>query len=273
MIWLLTKANHGLSTGPLVRGWLRAGVMTRFVVILPIYLVLLGISIPVGLVGAAIVAGLPRDARLVSYFVSFIQVVYQAIIALVWLFWVVDAIVERAVTRGDIAKMMALPDIVLATRGEYIGGHPMLPDGRFVYLVLAGTLEKPELKIVLPQPEGRPDKTFSMPVLDLQRATERVEPTGDETTVSVMLADVTFRAKFLGQEALLNVEYISKAGRKQLVEVGHFLFGDGEVQGWRNYIVCIQAEAETGQRPYGPWKTLPAAKKTKTTEVGPAVVN
>jgi len=263
MIWFLTKANHRLSIHPLVRGWLRAGVMTRFVIIFLIYVLLLGISIPFSLIGASIVYGLPRELQFISYFVAFVQFLYQSIMPLVWLFWVVDAIAEKVVTRGDIAAMMASPDIVLATRGEYIGGHPKLPHGRFVYLVLAGTLEKPEIKIVLPQPEGKPDKTFSMPVLDLQRATERVEPTGDGTTVSVVLADVTFRAKFLGQEALLNIEYIGKAGRKHLVEVGHFLFGVSAVQDWRNYIVCIQAQAETGDQPYGPWKTLPSGQGTQ----------
>ena len=54
----------------------------------------------------------------------------------------------------------------------------------------------------------------------------------------------------------------SQAGRKQVVAITRFLFGNGEVQAWHNYISCIQAEADTGKPPYGPWKSLPAGQAT-----------
>ena len=179
--------------------------------------------------------------------------------SVLWIAWIADSIMDRKITRDDIKALMSYRNTVLATRGEYIGGHPELPHGRFVYLTLGGVMENPQLNIVLPQAEGRPDDIFTMPILDLQKTTQQVGKTGDEATVNVTLASVTFRAKFLGEQATLNTEYIGQAGRKQVVEITRFLFGNSEIQTWRNYIVCIQAEADTGKPPYGPWKSLPAA--------------
>ena len=95
----------------------------------------------------------------------------------------------------------------------------------------------------------------------MQKTTEKKEKDGSETTLSVGTSFLTFRAKLLGERAVLNVEYVAQAGRKQRVEFANFLAGNGEVQTWRNYIVCIQAEADTGEKPYGPWKSLPSRTK------------
>ena len=114
---------------------------------------------------------------------------------------------------------------------------------------------------------------FSMPVVDIEKTKERLGEAEEQVTTTVMVADVTLETKFIGPRAVLNVEYIGQKGRRHQVEFGHFFLGDGEVQNWRNYIVCIQAQAETGQRPFGPWKTLPAEKKVAVASAGSAVVN
>jgi len=44
------------------------------------------------------------------------------------------------------------------------------------------------------------------------------------------------------------------------VETGSFLRGNDEVQKWKNYLTCTQAEADTGKKPYGNWKSLPEDK-------------
>jgi len=60
----------------------------------------------------------------------------------------------------------------------------------------------------------------------------------------------------------LNIEYTS-AGRKYQIELGSFLRGNDEVQQWKNFLTCTQAEADTGKVPYGPWKTLPDKKESE----------
>ena len=261
MVWYLTKANHKLSINPWVRMWLRSGVLGKILITLVVMTLIGAVAAMLGVLGLATSSrgSLLQPSQSFNFF-SFLAVLVGLASWGPALFLIVDLIMDSRRTRADIERFMSLPDIVLATRGEYIGGHPKLPHGRFVYLTLGGMLENPQLNIVFPQTDGGSQTTFSMPVLDLQKATERVEKTGDETTVDVMLANVTFQAKFIGQQALLKIEYSGQAGRKHFVEVGHFLFGDGEVQDWRNYIVCIQAEADTGETPYGPWKTLPSGQ-------------
>ena len=193
------------------------------------------------------------QARLAEYLFAFLGLIVQ----LAWPLWIADLVVEKLVTRRDIQKLTTSPAVVLATRGEYIGGHPKLPHGRFVYLTVSGRLESPHLTIMLPGGEGRSANAFTMPVLDVGKTTEKKEKDGDETTLSVGVSFLTFRFKLLGERAVLNVEYFGQAGRKRRVELTNFLSGNGEVQTWRNYIVCIQGEADTGETPYGPWKSLP----------------
>lgn len=273
MIWYLTKGNHKLAIQPWVRWWLRTGIFGRLVVVIVIFLAFLGLSIVAAAMtlysqytAAAVNPYAPYSQSGGSPFLQFIATLIglgcKLVMILLWVGWIIDSIMERKITRDDIKTLMSSRKIVLATRGEYIGGHPQLPHGRFVYLTLGGALENPQLNIVLPQAEGKPEDIFTMPILDLQKTTQQVEKTGDETTANVTLASVTFRAKFLGEQATLNTEYIGQAGRKQVVEITRFLFGNSEIQTWCNYIVCIQAEADTGKPPYGPWKSLPAGQPT-----------
>ena len=265
MIWYLTKGNHKWSIHPLVRAWLRAGGFLRF-------LLIAGLSLILSTVVSTLFSGI---AFIFGHggFSQFIGVLPVILVWVAWIFWVIDAYMDKRTTRGDLKKLLSSPNVVLATRGEYIGGHPQLPHGRFVYLTLGGVMENPLLNIVLPRARGIPEDTFAMPILDLQKTTQSVAKTGDETTVSLTLASVTFRAKFLGEQATLKVEYIAQAGRKQQVEVSYFLDGTAEVQNWRNFVVCIQAEADTGQPPYGPWKSLSrgAPLVRDTTPVNPPV--
>jgi len=263
MIWVLTKTNHKLSIHPWVRIWLRAGPIGKIGITLMVMVLLVGVW---GVAQVLVTATTPQSGWLGPQRPSplaWLGGLAGTLIFLPPLFLVVDGVTDWVATRGDIEKMMVSADVVLATRGEYIGGHPMLPHGRFVYLTLAGTVESPLLIIVLPQPGGRAAKVFSMPVLDVEKTKDQLGEAGEEATVAVMLANVTFEAQFIGQRSLLNVEYIGKKGRRHQVQLGHFFWGDGEVQNWRNYIVCIQAQAETGERPYGPWKTLPSGQRTR----------
>ena len=245
MIWQLTKSNHKWAIHPLVRAWLRAGRMTRF-------LVIVAISAFLSVIGMLLNFGDSEFLDGLSVLLGWIA----------WIFWIVDAYMDKRTTQHDLRKLLSSPNVALATRGEYIGGHPRLPHGRFVYLTLGGVLENPQLNILLPQGGDKEPMAFSVPVLDLQKATQSLERTGTEASVGVTLASVTFRSKFLGEQALLNIEYIAQAGRKQRVELSHFLDGAAEVQNWRNFVVCIQAQADTGQPPYGPWKSLPAGQAT-----------
>ena len=249
MIWWLSKSNHELAIHHLVRTWLRMGPWSRLLVILSITVFSWALS---ALAGTVLLSVLSQ-----SQWIEDVVGLLGAVVQLAWPLWLADLIIEKIVTRQDLRKLMGRPSIALATRGEYIGGHPKLPHGRFVYLMLSGVLENPNLTIVLPQPEGVPSKAFPMPVLDLQKTTEKKEKDDSESLASATLAFLTYRSKFLGERAMLNVEYIAQAGRKQRVEFTNFLTGNGEIQTWRNYIVCIQAEADTGQKPYGPWKSLP----------------
>lgn len=292
MIWYFAKKDHLLAIRPWVRAWLRAGGLTRFVIVLII-----------NAAASAIMAPLTLTLYLISPRGSNVAGLFSFVLICIWIFWIVDTFLEKWSTRRDIERMLSSPDIALATRGEYIGGHPMLPHGRFVYLALGGTLEQPLLSIILPEPRAYDERDateegeetgleegevieegaveeesedpwylfFSMPVVDIEKTEERIGEAEEEITAAVMVADVTLETKFIGPRAILRVQYIGQHGRRHQVEFGHFFGGDGEVQNWRNYIVCIQAQAETGQQPYGPWKTLPAEKQVAN--AGVAVVN
>jgi hypothetical protein len=83
---------------------------------------------------------------------------------LLWLGWiplafvVLDTIADSIGTRTELYTLMSGQDAALATRGEYRGGHPFLPRARFVYLVLCGTLEQPELRIFAATTGTSPEK-------------------------------------------------------------------------------------------------------------------
>jgi hypothetical protein len=145
---------------------------------------------------------------------------------------------------------------VLATRAEYIGGHPQLPHGRFVYLKISGTRENPILTIVFPGNELVPEETFDIPLLDLDKMDEKREEA--ESLTGSILASVSEKpGKMLaGERATLTVRYQGPGGRKHLVELSSFYHGNDEIRNWRNYLVCAQAEADTGVKPREPWTSL-----------------
>lgn len=176
-----------------------------------------------------------------------------------WLFWLVDAIVDRFHTNGDLSKLMSQDDVVLVTRSEYVGGHPQLPHGRFAYLTIKGERENPMLTLSFPGQEGE-DDSFHMPLLDISKT--KPESEFEESLTASLLATLSERpGRWLSDERVtLHVEYHGPGGRKHDVELTSFFLGNDEIRNWRNYLVCAQAEADTGVTPFGPWKSLtPAA--------------
>ena len=103
-----------------------------------------------------------------------------------------------------------------------------------------------------------------MPILDVEKTQEKLGEVTEEVKTTVSLASISFETQVIGPRSVLQVEYIGKQGRRHQVEFGHFFYGDGEVQNWRNHIVCIQSQTETGDRPYGPWKDLPVPRAKRS---------
>ena len=260
MIWERTKRDHNLSINPWVRAWVRGSWVVKALLTLGLtgFLGMVWLMIRLVALGSSLGSGLLQQRG--SSPLDWLGSLAGFLFFLVPVVLVADRVHDDRVTRADITRLMAKPDIVLATRAEYIGGHPKLPHGRFVYLALGGSLEAPHVTLILPGP-GETQDVFSMPVVDVEQATEGVGEA--EETVSAMLAKVILETEVIGQRALLNVTYAGEMGRRHVVELGHFLFGDGEVQNWRNHIVCIQSEADTGEQPYGPWKSLPSSQEMK----------
>lgn len=267
MIWLGATEDHMMAIHPLVRRWLRLGPLSKFFITALIALPTGAILAFIGELLYEIIPVGPYEPPLTSFLI---------IEAGFFVFWLAEVIMDVVFTHFDIKKYA--DGAILFTRGEYIGGHPSLPHGRFVYLILGGMRENPELRIVLPQYNSPEWQAFPIPLLDLQEATERRElSTGDLAMgADGSLANVNFRNKFLGQQAFLNVNYTGPAGRKHVVEFANFLWGDDEIQKWRNHIVCCQAEADTGKAPYGPWKSLPKedgqGAEAKEGQVGEALM-
>ena len=241
MVWALTKANHTLSCNHWIRWWLRLGLLARFIVVAVVTFAYAALVFPLIVATTPNLANQFLGSRSGTSPFSFLSVLLWVPI----LFFVVDAVWDHFGTKSELDRLADQSDVVLATRGEYIGGHPKLPHGRFVYLTLGGTLTAPCLSILLPRSSmlGATDR-FEMPVLEVEKT-------------KAMLATVVSRDAVIGRKVTFQVEYTGLAGRKHNVELSHFFHGSDEVQDWRNYIVCIQAEADTGERPFGPWKSLP----------------
>ncbi|MGB2713696.1 MAG: hypothetical protein WBC51_05925, partial [Vicinamibacterales bacterium] len=171
-----------------------------------------------------------------------------------WLFLVLDTIIDSSHTNGDLRGLMAGDDVVLATRAEYVGGHPELPHGRFAYLTIRGDRENPMLTLTFPEQSG-PGRTFDVPLLDIGKT--KPEATKEEGLADSILASLSEKPGRLFRERVtLVVDYQGPGGRKHKVELTSFFRGNDEIRNWRNYLVCAQAEADTGVTPYGPWKSL-----------------
>jgi hypothetical protein len=171
-------------------------------------------------------------------------------------FWLLDGFIDARVTSGELKKLMTREDVVLATRAEYIGGHPRLPHGRFAYLTLAGSRENPALTLLFPGGEPKYDELFEVPLLDIDKHDAKAEEA--ESPAAELLASLSEKPgkMFAEERVTLNVRYQGLAGRKHIVELSSFYHGGDEVRNWRNYLVCAQAQADTGIEPRQPWKSL-----------------
>jgi hypothetical protein len=193
-------------------------------------------------------------------FVSWAIIAFEVVLTLgVWglfIFFVVDLFWDFVATRRELASFSGRKDTILATRGEYIGGHPHLPHSRFVYLTISGTQGDPSLSIVLPGSVLKKGKEFRIPLVDISGTTSEIDGKfGQPGFFNISLTSIT-PSIWKGYRSVLLVDYTS-AGRKYKVELGSFLRGNDEVQQWKNFLTCVQAEADSSEKPYGPWKSLP----------------
>jgi hypothetical protein len=242
MIWWFASSDHEFAISGWVRNWLRSSFADRS-------LQVLFLSVPWWM-GWAVLSALAKNA------VPFLLAGSIPVSLLL-----LDAIIDHYYTNGKIDGLMRLGDVVLATRAEYVGGHPELPHGRFAYLTIEGTRENPRLTIIFPNPDG--DDAFDIPLLDLDKTKQTSEKA--ESLAGSLLASLTDRpSRFLSNDRVtLNVDYQGSGGRKHKVELTSFFRGADEIRNWRNYLICAQAEADTGVKPYGPWKSLKRERKRK----------
>ncbi|OQA36280.1 MAG: hypothetical protein BWY53_00579 [Parcubacteria group bacterium ADurb.Bin326] len=279
MLWFLTKRNHRLSTGRLVRWWLRMTVLDRvitLIVLVILHAIMSFFTIGLWAISKVInllLEGASRSAfseflgeeagkgmgfviRLTNFssgFLMFFEVIITIAVFAFFIFFIVDLIWDFVATRLDLMMMSAKDDITLATRGEYVGGHPSLPHSRFVYLVISGTQTSPFMAIVLPS--LKPVK-FKIPLMDITTTKSEIDNKfGKPSIFNITLTSIT-PSIWKGYRSVINIDYVS-TGRKYTIELGAFLRGNDEVQMWKNYLVCTQAQADTQKEPYGFWKSLP----------------
>ena len=290
MLWSLTCWNHRLSTTRIVRWWLRMGVFDRLIIVIIANILHVIISFFVLIFWLAsrfahsllttttssifgqylnmdqeVTAGVSFVLGFMS-FISGTAIFFLVILTIaVWafsIFFAIDLIWDGIVTRSVLRSFIAKPNIILSTRGEYVGGHPELPDSRFVYLTIDGKKESPHLSLVLPGIYG---KEFKIPLIDITNTKTGIdEKFGQPGGFNIRLTSIT-PSIWKGYRSVLNVEY-TNSGRKYLVETGSFLRGNDEVQKWKNYLTCAQAEADTGTKPHGQWKSLPEDKEDNQKE-------
>jgi len=256
MLWVLTMARHHLSINPRVRWWLRMTTLERFLLIIPVAFVHIFIS---GFLALDFMGFLPSLLKLFG-------ILYNIFAWAFYVFFFVDLILNFLITSGDLRILKSRKDVILATRGEYIGGHPKLPHSRFLYLTIGGTQKNPTLSIILPSTTNADDLAdkstiFDIPLLEVIGKVSGIDDKfGKPGILNFPLTSAT-PLIWKGYRAFLNIEY-TFAGRKYNVELSSFLKGNNEVQQWKNYLTCAQAEADTGEVPFGPWKSL-AKKRSK----------
>jgi len=280
MLWSLTKWNHKLSTMRLTRWWLRMTVLDRLILVIGIDFLFLiysffafilwlihyggsALSGAGGLLGSLSSSHIPVGIRFILGLLNFIsgiavffEVVFLIIVLALSIFFIVDLIWDSLGTRRDLATLVTKEDVILATRGEYVGGHPSLPHARFIYLTITGTQKNPYVGIILP---GFQPIEYKIPLIDITNTKSGIDDKfGKPSVFNFFLTSIT-PSVWKGYRSAINIEYTS-AGRKYLVEVGSFLRGNDEVQMWKNYLTTAQAEADTGEKPYGQWKSLPEEK-------------
>jgi hypothetical protein len=237
MIWWLTARSHEASISPWVRNWIRSSMLNRLFALFPLAVA--------WWLFWGLIAALAKNSGLFGF---------MAMVPLG--FWLLDGFVDQRLTSGQIKRLMIRDDVVLATRAEYVGGHPRLPHGRFAYLTLAGSRENPVLTLLFPGNEPTTDELFEVPLLDIDKHDSKTEEA--ESPAGELLATLSEKPgkMFAEERVILNVRYQGLAGRKHIVELSSFYHGGDEVRNWRNYLVCAQAEADTGVTPRLPWKSL-----------------
>lgn len=284
MLWSLTKWNHKLSSNRLVRWWLRMTVLDRFIMVITVNIIHViasffafsfwlvnflahmlvegAVSGPLSnYLGEEVVSGgsfILGFMNFNSAIIIFFEVIFTLAVWAFSIFFVIDIIWDFIITRRDLRNFTAKNNVILATRGEYVGGHPILPHARFVYLVISGTQQSPYVGIILP---GFEPVIYKIPLIDITDTKSGIdEKFGKPASIfNFSLTSIT-PSMWKGSRSSINIEY-ALTGRKYVVEIGSFIRGNDEVQMWKNYLTCAGAEADTGKKPYGHWKSLPEEKK------------
>jgi hypothetical protein len=237
ILWLMNFGGKALTSATSSSGSLFGSV--------------LGASLPTGL---KFILGL---LNFVSGIAIFFEVVFVIFVFALSIFFVVDLVWDSLGTRRDLATIAAREDVILATRGEYVGGHPSLPHARFVYLSISGTQKSPYVGIILP---GFQPIEYKIPLIDITDTKSGIdEKFGKPNIFNFTLTSIT-PSIWKGNRTAINIEY-SLTGRKYMVEIGSFIRGNDEVQMWKNYLICTRAETDTNEKPYGQWKSLPKDKQ------------
>jgi len=125
----INYASHQLSIKSRVRWWLRMTTLERFLLMIPVAFVHISIS---GFLALDFMGFLPSLLKLFG-------ILYSIFAWAFYVFFFVDLISNSFKISGDLEILKSRRDVILATRGEYIGGHPKLPHSRFLYLTIGGT--------------------------------------------------------------------------------------------------------------------------------------
>lgn len=240
MIWWLTSTRNSLAANAWVRRWIASTMLDRLAfVLLP------------GMVWSLLWLPLAVSQDSVGGFELMLLVA-----GLPWLFWFFDGPIEDVVVYSALWRLKLRRDVTLASFCEYVGGHPLLPHRRFVYLLLEGSRESPNLTIHLPGGR-RTTRNFPMPVLDL---TGTRTATADYRSPGAFLIGLRSRllAGLLRPERMsLTFEFDTYPARRYEVEFTNFFKGNGEIRRWQNHLVAAQAQADTDEAPFGQWQSLP----------------
>ena len=233
---------------------------------------------------AGVVRLLDLLTRVISVVVLVIGGVTTILSAIALFLVTLDAIgIDTFVVSGRLSQIARERRAILVTRGEYVGGHPLLPEGRVLYLSLEGKLQSPQLSLLVPRGrETAPEpslhsvrrrarktialKEFPVPLLELigmERPKEEFSSLGNAVIESILTRRIS--QGWRGERLYLVVQYLAEWGKQQEVTFTAFSGGKEEVQRWSNYIVCAAGEAArfdektgaVGEMPYGRWKSLP----------------
>jgi hypothetical protein len=263
MIALIADFSHRFAMNRWVRGWLSFHPVFRLIfvwimaiLLIPVLIVLLGfLSLTVSIITGGLFAAAGEAAGLedlVDAILGPVRTFTTVCCCGSWctpqfLFGLPVAIFvfEMVYTKWRIARLVSQYRGILGTKAHYLGSHPEQPHSRFVYLVLAGTRSKPSVIMVV----GR--DVFKLPVLEI---------VGDRPAARAELPPevyVHWLFSLLGAQANLVIRYAGEAGRVYAVEFSSFWGGAVEAQRWVNFVVSSRYQAETGEEPYQPWKSLP----------------